>query len=165
MALDRILGFILRAAELAFAAIVTGIIGHYLHRSDASDWDNGRHIYTIVVAALAMLLSLLWLIPFSSAFVHWPVDLFISILWFVSFGLLVDLIGNGCGSIFNWNNVTVTGDDMCGRMKAVVAFAFLSAICWLVSALIGFFWTRRRTAPRTYDGAARGRRSWYNSRV
>ncbi|ROT41351.1 hypothetical protein SODALDRAFT_322503 [Sodiomyces alkalinus F11] len=164
MALDRILSFILRAAELAFAAIVAGIVGHYLDNSEASAWDNGRHIYTIVVAALAMLLSLLWLLPFSSAFIHWPVDLFISILWFVAFGLLVDLIGNGCGGVFNWGNVTVTGDDACGRMKAVVAFSFLSAICWLASAIIGFFWTRRRTTT-THSRPADGRRTWYRSRV
>lgn len=93
MALDRILGFILRAAELAFAAIVAGIVGHYLDNSNASAWDDARQIYTIVVAALAMLLSLLWLLPFSSAFIHWPVDLLISILWFVAFGLLVDVSG------------------------------------------------------------------------
>lgn len=164
MALDRILSFVLRAAELAFAAIVAGILGHYLDNSEASSWDNGRHIYTIVVAALAMLLSLLWLLPFSSAFVHWPVDLFISILWFVAFGLLVDLIGDGCGGIFNWGNITIRGDDWCGRFKAVIAFAFLSAICWLVSAIIGFFWTRRRTSA-VADRPVRQRRGWYSSRV
>lgn len=91
MAFDRIISFVLRAAELAFAAIVAGLLGSYLDKSEASSWDNARHIYTIVVAALAMLLSLLWLLPFTSTFVHWPVDLFISILWFVAFGLLVDV--------------------------------------------------------------------------
>jgi hypothetical protein len=91
MAFDRILSFVLRAAELAFGAIVAGLLGHFLDNSNASAWANGRHIYTITVSALSMLLALLWLLPFSSAFVHWPVDLFISILWWVAFGLLVDV--------------------------------------------------------------------------
>lgn len=164
MALDRILSFVLRAAELVFAAIVAGIVGHYLDNSVASADQDARQIYTIVVAALAMLLSLLWLLPFSSAFVHWPVDILISILWFVSFGLLVDAMDGGCGGVFNWGNITIRGNDMCGRWKAVVAFAFLSAICWLASAIIGFFWTRRRTSA-TYDRPVRSRRTWYRSRV
>ncbi|KAG7104507.1 Periplasmic beta-glucosidase like protein [Verticillium longisporum] len=68
MALDRILSMVLRAAELAFAAIVTGLVGHYLDHSQASSWTNARHIYTIVVSAISILLALLWILPFSSAF-------------------------------------------------------------------------------------------------
>ncbi|KAM0333293.1 hypothetical protein ACHAQA_001954 [Verticillium albo-atrum] len=165
MALDRILSMVLRTAELAFAAIVTGLVGHYLDVSTASAWTNARHIYTIVVSAISILLALLWILPFSSTFVHWPVDLFISILWFVAFGLLVDLIGNGCGGVFNWSNITIRGDDACGRFKAIVAFAFLSAICWLASAVIGFFWTRRRTATVDRHHHSTQRRTWYRSRV
>lgn len=91
MALDRIVSMILRAAELAFASIVAGVTGQYLHRSNASSWANGRFIYTEVVAALSIVFALLWLLPFSSTFVHWPLDIFFSILWWVVFGLLVDV--------------------------------------------------------------------------
>ncbi|KAL0942840.1 uncharacterized protein CTRU02_200726 [Colletotrichum truncatum] len=164
MAFDRIAQFILRAAELAFAAIVTGITGAYLHANDqASSWDNGRFIYTIVVSSISMLFALIWLLPFSGSFVHWPMDLFLSILWFVSFGLLVNLIGDGCGPVFDWSNVSPRGDS-CGRHKANIAFTFLSAICWLVSALIGLFWVRRRTAVAD-SRPVHSRRRWYNSRV
>ncbi|KAI8173610.1 hypothetical protein KHU50_004611 [Colletotrichum sp. SAR 10_65] len=155
---------IFRAAELAFAAIVTGITGAYLHAHDnASSWDNGRFIYTIVVSSISMVLALVWLLPFSGSFVHWPMDVFISILWFVSFGLLVNLIGDGCGPVFDWSNVSPRGDD-CGRHKANIAFTFLSAIVWLASALIGLFWVRRRTAVADNRPAVH-RRRWYNSRV
>ncbi|KAF3808767.1 hypothetical protein GCG54_00010958 [Colletotrichum gloeosporioides] len=164
MAIDRIVQMIFRAAELAFAAIVTGITGAYLHAHDnASSWDNGRFIYTIVVSSIAMVLALVWLLPFSGSFVHWPMDIFISILWFVSFGLLVNLIGDGCGPVFDWSNVSPRGDD-CGRHKANIAFTFLSAIVWLASALIGLFWVRRRTAVADNRPAVH-RRRWYNSRV
>lgn len=91
MAIDRIVSMVLRAAELAFAAIVAGINGEFLHKSNADSWALGRNIYTEVVAAISILLALLWLIPFSATFTHWPVDIFISILWWVAFGLLVDV--------------------------------------------------------------------------
>ncbi|TDZ15824.1 hypothetical protein C8034_v006939 [Colletotrichum sidae] len=164
MALDRIVQFTLRAAQLVFAAIVTGITGAYLHANDqASSWTNGRFIYTIVVSSISLVFALVWLLPFSASFVHWPMDIFLSILWFVAFGLLVNLVGDGCGPVFDWSNIAPRGDD-CGRHKANIAFAFLSAIVWLASALIGLFWVRRRTAVAD-SRAPRARRRWYNSRV
>jgi len=169
MAIDRILSFVLRLAELAFAAVVAGITGQYLHDNQgASSWDLGRFIYTEVVAGLSIFLALIWLFPFASSFIHWPVDLLISVCWFVVFGLLVNLIGNSCGYIFNWNNVS-PGGDQCGKFKADIAFAFLSAICWLASALIGLFWVRGRTArthAHTTETVPVRRRRWYRrSRV
>lgn len=99
MALDRVASLILRAAELVFAAIVAGVNGEYLHNArGASSWQLGRFIYTEVVAALAMLFSLLLLIPFSSTFVHWPLDIFMSINWWIAFGLLVDVSHRSLGS-------------------------------------------------------------------
>lgn len=164
MALDRIFSFFFRLAELAFAAIVAGITGQYLHQNrGASSWSLSRQIFTEVVAGLSILLALLWLLPFSRSFIHWPIDLLLAICWFVAFGLLVNLIGNSCGYIFNWSNVN-PGGDQCGQSKANIAFCFLSAICWLVSALIGLFWVRRRTAAAAGDHAV-ARRRWYRSHV
>lgn len=143
MILTDLFAMILRLAELVFAAIVAGINGAYLHSvHNTSSWSQGRFIYTEVVAGLAIFLSLIWLLPFSGSFVHWPVDIFISILWFVAFGLIVNLLGGSCGGTFNWDNIAIRGDDQCGKWKAVSAFSFLSAICWLVSAIIGIIWVR-----------------------
>ncbi|KAI5462474.1 membrane-associating domain-containing protein [Mariannaea sp. PMI_226] len=167
MALDRLVSMALRAAELVFAAIVAGVTGDYLHKSrHASSWDLGRFIYTEVVAAISIFLALIWLIPFSGTFIHWPADIFISILWWVSFGLLVDLVGDSCGAVFNWGNVAPRG-DICGKFKADIAFAFLSALLWLVSALVGYFWVRRREDRVARADAAYARRHpWYRrSRV
>ena len=100
MILADILSMILRLAELAFAAIVAGITGRYLHDSKgASSWELGRFIYTEVVAGLSIFLAIVWLFPFSSSFVHWPADLFISIMWFVAFGLMVDQFNGSCGCV------------------------------------------------------------------
>lgn len=136
MAFIELVSIILRLAELAFAAIVAGLTGEYLHRSEgASAWSLGRFIYTEVVAGLSILFAIIWLIPFSGSFIHWPTDLVISILWFVAFGLLVDWLGDGCGYVFDWSDVSF--ESGCSLWKADVAFAFLSAVCWLVSAILG----------------------------
>lgn len=82
---------ILRAAELAFAAIVAGITGWILSRSSEDTKGLGRFIYTEVIAAITILVALLWLIPFSSSFIHWPFDFFVSVCWFVAFGILVNV--------------------------------------------------------------------------
>jgi len=165
MALDRIVSLVLRVAELVFAAIVVGVTGDYIHTTDnyETSWDLGRFIYTEVVAALAILLAILRLFPFASHFFTWPVDLFVSACWWASFGLLVDLIGNTCGGVFNWSNLAPLG-DVCGKFKADIAFAFLSALCWLVSALVGFFWVRSEERRAARVDAAHSRhhhRRWY----
>jgi hypothetical protein len=88
---QSILSFCLRVGELAFAATVAGLTGEYLAANHESDWSQKRFIYTEVIAGLSILLALLWLLPFSGGFIHWPVDLLISVAWFVAFGLLVNV--------------------------------------------------------------------------
>ena len=78
--------------KLAFAAVVTGLTGEYLHETRGqSTWSRKRFIYTIVVSSLSIFLSLLWLLPFSGAFIHWPVDIIFFGLWIAAFGLLVNV--------------------------------------------------------------------------
>jgi len=98
MLLADLLSIILRLAELAFAAIVAGLTGVYLHAvQGTSAWNLGRFIYTEIVAGLSILFALVWLFPFSGSFIHWPADLIISIMWFVAFGLMVDWLNGACG--------------------------------------------------------------------
>ncbi|KAI1875193.1 hypothetical protein JX265_004251 [Neoarthrinium moseri] len=160
MILTDLFAMILRIAELVFAAIVAGVNGAYLHAVQNSDsWDQARFIYTEVVAGLAIFLAFIWVLPFSGSFVHWPVDIFISICWFVAFGLIVNLLDGSCGNAFDWNNIAIRRGDQCGKFKATIAFSFLSAICWLVSAIIGIIWVRDHER-RQYR-----RRTWGRSRV
>jgi hypothetical protein len=134
---SRLVSIVLRVAEIAFAAVVAGIIGYYLHQfSDIDAWPQARWIYTEVVAGLSILLGLIWLIPFSSGFFSWPFDVVISFAWFAAFGILVDAIHKlNCGSIWHWHFDTYSTNS-CGRWKAAEAFSFLSAIVWLTSALV-----------------------------
>ncbi|KAK1829112.1 hypothetical protein QBC39DRAFT_263926 [Podospora conica] len=160
MALPEILSILLRLAELAFAAVVAGLTGAYLHAArGASALSLARFIYVEVVAALSIFFALVWLLPFSGSFISWPADLFFSVLWFVAFGLLVDWLGGRCGGVFDWQGIGFAGGEGgCTRLKADVAFIFLSAIVWLVSALVGFWWVRKHTrrAP-----VVTTRRRWY----
>ncbi|SPN97722.1 related to integral membrane protein [Cephalotrichum gorgonifer] len=159
MVLSRVVNIILRAAEMAFAAIVAGITGWILARSNKHSEGFGEFVYTEVIAAITILVALIWLIPFSSSFIHWPFDFFVSIWWFAAFGVLVHLIGDGCGYIFNWDNVSPRG-DMCGKFKADIAFSFLLAICFLASGLVGLLWVRKKErqvgAATTHHRRTRG---------
>lgn len=101
MLLVNLFSMILRLAELAFAAIVAGINGHYLHQVEGtSTWDQARFIYTEVVAGISIIAAIIWLFPFAGSFIHWPIDLLISVCWWVSFGLLVDYLNGSCGYVF-----------------------------------------------------------------
>jgi hypothetical protein len=73
-----------------------------------------------------------------------------------------------CRNVFNWEGITINDQNSCSQHKANIAFAFLSAIVWLVSAILGIYWVRRHT--RTYHstvpaGTPYRRRRWYRSRV
>ncbi|KAL2436925.1 hypothetical protein ABEF95_015463 [Exophiala dermatitidis] len=179
--ISRILSIALRGGQLAFAAVVAGIVGSYLHGyRHGSGLPLARFIYIEIVAAISILLALLWLLPFSAGFIHWPVDLLLSFAWFAAFALLVNYVDRtSCGGhTFNWGGITRGG--VCNRWKANEAFSFLSAIFWMLSALLGLWYIHRESrkvarggaphadpaAPIAADDAAYPRRRWYRrSRV
>ncbi|CAI7658184.1 unnamed protein product [Penicillium bialowiezense] len=162
--ISRLASIILRIAEIGFAAVVAGVIGHHLarvhHGSENVDWwPQSRWIYTEVIAGISILLGLIWLIPFSSGFFSWPLDILISFAWFAAFGVLVNwLKGQGCGGPWIWR----FGGSGCGQWRTAEAFSFLSAILWLVSGIVGI-WFTFRVRPSTTDGPRR--RRWGRSAV
>ncbi|KAI1907152.1 hypothetical protein LOZ12_001261 [Ophidiomyces ophidiicola] len=161
--ISRVVSIILRVGELIFAAVVAGIVGSYLHDFDKADaWPQARWIYTEVIAGLSILLALLWLLPFSSSFFTWPIDMLLSFAWLAAFGLLVNTLRRfDCGGIFEWGHIT--DRNICSRWKASEAFSFLSAIFWMVSALVGIWFTfRTRNRAVAGDAATPGhRRRWF----
>lgn len=178
-AMARIAYLSLRVGELAFAATVAGLIGQYLHQVDEANGHPGkRFVYTEVIAGLSILLALIWLLPFTAGFIHYPVDFVMFILWIVAFGLLVNVSAQQelyapsnstpetnlfcvqfigplhCGSIWAWGDITDKGT--CQKWKASVAFSFLSAVFWLASAILGIYVihrARRGTVAARDDGA------------
>jgi hypothetical protein len=114
------------------------LTGQYLHQEKGtSAWSKKRFIYTEVIAAIGILFSLLFLLPFAASFLHWPVDFLLFAGFMVAFGLLANYIGPDCGSIWNWGGIT--GHGSCSKFKADIAFTFLAAIFFLVSALLVSF--------------------------
>ncbi|KAL4904539.1 hypothetical protein BDW74DRAFT_154088 [Aspergillus multicolor] len=154
---SRVVSIVLRIAEIAFAAVVAGIIGWFLNRfGDLEVWPKARWIYTEVIAGISILFGLIWLIPFSAGLLLWPLDLLISFAWFAAFGVLVDANDRlNCGSIWTWG--VITDNTFCGRWRAAQAFSFLSAIVWIASALVGMWFTFRvrRHTTDTYGTRSR----------
>lgn len=91
-----------------------------------------------------MLLSLLFLALWPrSSFPRW-VDFILTACWFAVFGLLMNWINGACGNTFDWSAIGFRGSgNDCGTWKAAEAFTFMSAFCWLASALIGTWWASR----------------------
>ena len=113
-----------------------GIVAHFLHQHHKYNiGPEGREIYTEVIAALSVVLSLIWLLPFTSQFLHYPFDLVISAAWFAAFGAFVNWIHRmNCGGIFHWRGLT--NGSYCSQWKAAEAFSFISACFWLASAIL-----------------------------
>jgi hypothetical protein len=139
MILSRMLSFFFRFAEFVCAAVVLGLIGHFLHiRHTQGTGPKGREIYTTVIAAWSIIVSLLWLLPFTSSFMHYPLDFITSCAWFAAFGALVNWIHKiNCGSAFAWSGLYHGGT--CDKWKAAEAFSFISACFWLASAILSIY--------------------------
>jgi hypothetical protein len=160
MIAEDLLSLCLRIGELAFSATVAGLTGEYLHQEKGtSAWSKKRFIYTEVIAAIGILFSLLFLLPFASSFIHWPMDFLLFAGFMVAFGLLANYIGPNCGSIWNWHGLT--GHGSCDKFKADIAFTFLAAIFFLVSAILGVYVMHKRRTRTVTSHRTRSR--WYRS--
>jgi len=165
MILSRLVSIFLRFGEFVCAAVVLGINSHFLHQYHKYHvGPKGREIYVEIVSGLSVLLSLVWLLPFTAQFMHYPFDLFISAAWFAAFGALVNWIHKlNCGGIWHWSGLANGG--YCSQWKAAEAFSFIGACFWLASAILGLY-VYHKLNDRTVatDGAGR-RRRWGRSRV
>jgi hypothetical protein len=75
-----------RLLALACAPAVAGIVGRSITRTQAAGaYIDGRMIYTIVVAGLAIFDNLMFIIPINV----YCVDFLLFILWIVDAGLLI----------------------------------------------------------------------------
>jgi len=145
MILSRLLSLILRFAEFVCSMVVLGLMAHFIHLGGS---PRDREIYTLVIAVLSTLLALVWMFPTMSHMMHIPADIVLSLAWFAAFGLLVNWLGKiNCGSAFSWGNINVHNDNKCSEWQASEAFAFLAAIFFAVSALLGI-WVYYRGEPR-----------------
>ncbi|EFY98030.1 membrane-associating domain protein [Metarhizium robertsii] len=150
MELSRIIYYILRVLQVASGTIVAGITGFFLYQSNASTWDLGRFIYIEAAASLSLLIAILFLLPYTDAFIQIPFDIIVSLLWWVTFGLLFNFLGFPCEWVFEWMDVSPF-DQQCGKLKADVAFSFTAAIVWMASAIVNILILRREGRQEDTD--------------
>ena len=96
---------------------------------------------------------MIWLLPFTYNFLHYPIDFLFSFAWFAAFGVLVNWIHDiNCGGAFHWGGLA--NGSYCGQWKAAEAFSFISACLWLASALLGIhvFHNLRARSAAVADG-------------
>jgi len=165
MIFSRLTSIFLRFGEFVCAAVVLGLNSYFLHRYDKHHvGPRGREIYIEIISAISVLLSLIWLLPFTSHFMHYPLDFFISAAWFAAFGTLVNYIHKlPCGSVWRWSGLA--NGSFCSQWKAAEAFSFIGACFWLASALLGLYvYHKLGNRNATTDGTHH-RRRWGRSRV
>lgn len=89
---SRVISVLLRVGELICAAIVCGIMGYYLRAlDDANGPYNSRVVYSVAMAGISILLSVVLLPPLKYSFAAFPLDFAIFICWMVCFGLLLNV--------------------------------------------------------------------------
>lgn len=78
--------------QLISAAIVAGLLGHYLHNlHEGGGFNSRRVIYAISIAGIAIFFSLLFMLPLKYQFFAFPLDLIMFVLWMIAFGLLISV--------------------------------------------------------------------------
>jgi hypothetical protein len=156
MPVARIISIVLRIAQFITAAVVLGLIAYFLHQYDKYHVGPfNRLVYSVIIAAISVWLSLLWVILPHATWAHWLTDLIFCAAWFAVFGLLQDYYDDSinCGSTWAWNNINFT-NNYCGQWNAAQAFSFLAAVFWFASFIVGVLaWSKAKHAPVATDGA------------
>ncbi|KAF2201103.1 hypothetical protein GQ43DRAFT_440925 [Delitschia confertaspora ATCC 74209] len=172
--MTRMTSLFLRFSQLVSAAVVLGLMAHFLrqrYRYGVNGGPEGREVYSLALAALSIPFALYWMLHAARHTLHYPFDLIMSGAWFAAFGVLVRYLARqGCGTAFDWSGVNGVGKGShCGQWRAAEAFSFISAILWLASAILNALTYHRKTAdtaPHPHDEtietapAGRPRRRW-----
>jgi len=167
-----VLSIILRGVELISAAVVTGLVGSYIHSvNNAHDSVESRMAYTMSIAAISLFVSIVLMIPFKFTFWAFGLDLALFICWMTAFGLQLNLISGGCNSTWYWSNwgyywggyyntipvgdinQSIVGNAWCSKWRAMVAYSFIGGWFWLMSAILGISYIiRSRGEEKKHPG-------------
>lgn len=81
---------IFRIWQVICSAIVLGILARFLHLlSEAGATRDGRIIYGIIVASISIVFAIVFIAPFMYAFLAFPFDFVLFVMWLVLFCLLI----------------------------------------------------------------------------
>jgi hypothetical protein len=91
-AVSKVLLVGLRVWQLIYSIIVLARLARFLHLvAEAGAARDGRVIYAIVVASISTLYSIVFIVPFMYAFLAFPADFALFVMWLVAFCLLISV--------------------------------------------------------------------------
>ncbi|KAK4167824.1 hypothetical protein QBC43DRAFT_202396 [Cladorrhinum sp. PSN259] len=148
----KVISASLRVFEFGCCAIILGILARFFYLIDHVDGPtDARLVYTISMAAISVLLTIILFPPIKYSFYCFPLDFALFVCWIVVFALLQDLTGtNTCTSgwfesywTVYWSSdtgkTTVVSRSACSRWRVVLAFSFTVAFAWLLSGFLGVY--------------------------
>jgi len=155
---SKVVSVVFRLGELTCAAIVLGVLSHFVYVVDLGHGHiESKIIYAEVWAALSLTFSIILIPPLKYSFYAFPLDLIMFIGWMVAFGLLCNLTGaHTCSSYWYWNywgyywgrfwyipassiTLSTVGSVGCSEWRTALAFGFIGGFCWLANACIGLY--------------------------
>lgn len=150
----------LRLAQFICAAVVLGLTSYFLHLEHKHSIGPFGRLYSAIIAAVSLATALFWLVPSTAIpLAHVIADLLFCGAWFAVFGLLQDWYADAmhCGSTWDWDEMSLR-NGLCGKWNAAQAFAFMAAILWFISFIMGVLaWKRHgATSARGPTAAAGG---------
>lgn len=140
MIISRVIAFVIRLLEFANALLVTSLAAWFLNvRHTHSIGPEGRLTFSVTVGITSIVLSIVWLIPFTWTFLHYPLDFIMSFGYFTIFAVTQEWIYHvgGCGRVFNWNGVYQF--SACQEWRTMIAFAFIGGVLWLISGVLSIY--------------------------
>ncbi|VUC28812.1 unnamed protein product [Clonostachys rosea] len=150
---SKILFVLFRLGEFISAVIVLGILSRFVYLANLAHVHiDGRIIYTMVTACLAIVYTILLCIPIGPLVVTFPFDTVLFIMWLVAFCLLESRTGiHTCNSTwynnywgYYWGRWWRTGPvgvvrvnrAGCADYRSVLAFAFIASMLHIGSTLL-----------------------------
>lgn len=70
----KVLSVLFRTGELVSAIIVLALLGRFTYYVHGHSHNNGRVVYTMEVAAIGIIFSILVIAPFTALFLSFPFD-------------------------------------------------------------------------------------------
>lgn len=91
---SKITSIVFRASALVSAAIIAGILGQFLSIiNDVNVSANGKIVYAMVIASLALVISIVLIVPCWFTFRAFSLDFIMFLCWMIAFGLLANVSG------------------------------------------------------------------------
>jgi len=107
------------------------------HRGDTVRSFDGRYFYSLVLSVASIIIAIMLLAPLDHIFRHYPLDLALSVAWFVAFAFLfISFQHTDCNQSAQQIAQVALGGT-CNTQRATWGFAFLGGCFWLGNTILG----------------------------